>query len=76
MFHKVNYFIEGVGILIQEIISRYKQFMLEHYKTQGEAAEELKISRSHLNKIINGRDYPSTALLMRMEKVMEEYNEN
>ena len=50
--------------------------MLEHYKSQGEAAEDLKISRSHLNKIINGRDYPSTALLMRMEKVMEEYNEN
>lgn len=73
---KIFCFIGGVGILIQEIISRYKQFMLEHYKSQSEAAEELKISRSHLNKIINGRDYPSTALLMRMEKVMEEYNGN
>ena len=76
MFYEVICFIGGVGILIQEIISHYKQFMLEHYKSQGEAAEDLKISRSHLNKIINGRDYPSTALLMRMEKVMEEYNGN
>ena len=73
---KIFCFIGGVGILIQEIISRYKQFMLEHYRSQGEAAEDLKISRSHLNKIVKGRDYPSTALLMRMEKVMEEYNGN
>ena len=63
-----------MGILIEEIISRYKKFMEEHYESQGLAAADLKISRSHLNKIINRRDNPSTALLIRMEKIMEDYN--
>ena len=45
-----------------------------HYKSQGDAADDLKISRSHLNKIINRRDNPSLALLMRMENKMKEYH--
>lgn len=45
--------------------------MEEHYSNQGEAAADLQISRSHLNKIINRRDNPSLTLLMRMEEVME-----
>ena len=45
-----------------------------HYSTQGAAAEDLNISRSHLNKIINKRDKPSLSLLDRMEKKMKEYN--
>lgn len=44
--------------------------MENHYKNQGEAADALKISRSHLNKIINRRDNPSTTLLIKMEKIM------
>jgi len=60
-----------VGILIEKIIEQYKKFMEEHYSSQGEAAEDLHISRSHLNKIINRRDNPSLTLLMRMEEVME-----
>ncbi len=66
-------FIRGVGILIEEIIKRYKDFMEKHYRCQSEAAEELHISRSHLNKIINRRDNPSTTLLIRMEEVMKKY---
>jgi len=62
-----------VGILIEEIIQKYKKFMMEHYNCQSEAAEELHISRSHLNKIINRRDNPSTTLLIRMEEVMKKY---
>jgi plasmid maintenance system antidote protein VapI len=60
-----------VGILIEAIITRYKNFMEEHYPNQGIAAEALGISRSHLNKIINRRDNPSMALLLRMEEVMQ-----
>ena len=58
--------------MIEEVIERYKLFMEKNYLTQGEAAKDLKISRSHLNKIINRRDNPSTTLLIRMEKIMEE----
>ena len=47
-----------------------------HYITQGDAAADLNISRSHLNKIINKRDVPSLTLLMRMEEKMKEYNYN
>ena len=47
--------------------------MEKHYHCQSEAAEELHISRSHLNKIINRRDNPSTTLLIRMEEVMKKY---
>ena len=68
-----NIFKGGVGILIEDIIKQYKIFMEQHYKSQGEAAEELGISRSHLNKIINRRDNPSTSLLLRMEEVMKKY---
>ena len=64
--------VRRVGILIEEVIERYKLFMEKNYTTQGEAAKDLKISRSHLNKIINRRDNPSTTLLIRMEKIMEE----
>ena len=62
-----------MGILIEEIIRRYKEFMTQHYHCQNDAAEELHISRSHLNKIINRRDNPSTTLLIRMEEVMKKY---
>jgi len=61
-----------VGILIEEIITAFKKFIEENYPNQGLAAEALQISRSHLNKIINRRDNPSTTLLIRMEKLMEE----
>lgn len=62
-----------MGILIEEIIQKYKKFMEEHYCHQGDAAEELHISRSHLNKIVNRRDNPSTTLLIRMEEAMKKY---
>ena len=38
--------------------------------TQGQAAVEINISRTHLNKVLNGREVPSMALLMRMEERM------
>ena len=62
--------------MIEEIINKYIHFMKLHYITQGDAAADLNISRSHLNKIINKRDVPSLTLLMRMEEKMKEYNYN
>lgn len=64
----------GVGILIEEIINKYIKFWPLYFKNQSDAAEALSISRSHFNKIINKRDFPSTALLVRMENKMKEYN--
>lgn len=57
--------------LIQVIIERFKQYMEDNNLTQGEAAELVDISRTHLNKVLNGREVPSMALLMRIEKAME-----
>jgi len=71
---RIFLFMRGVGILIEEIINKYIRFMHIHYANQGAAAADLKISRSHLNKIINRRDNPSLTLLMRMEDKMKEYN--
>ena len=45
--------------------------MVDNSLTQGQAAELIKISRTHLNKVLNGRETPSMALLMRIEKAME-----
>ena len=56
--------------MIQKIINNFIHYMEIHNLTQGEAAELVDISRTHLNKVINGKETPSSALLMRMEKVM------
>jgi len=56
--------------MIQKIINSFIHYMEIHNLTQGEAAELIDISRTHLNKVINGKEAPSSALLMRMEKVM------
>ena len=48
--------------------------MADHDLTQGAAAELVNISRTHLNKVLNGRETPSMALLMRIEKAMEDNN--
>ena len=36
--------------------------------SQSQAAEELEITRSHLNKVINKRTDPSLKLIQKMEK--------
>ena len=36
--------------------------------SQGEAAEQLHITRSHLNKVINKRTDPSLKLIQEMER--------
>lgn len=56
--------------MIQEIIDKFKLYMNKMGWTQGKAAEEIHISRTHLNKVLNGREVPSMALLKRMEDTM------
>lgn len=56
--------------MLQKIIDEFIQYMKKHELKQGEAAELVQISRPHLNKVINGKETPSMALLMRMEEVM------
>jgi len=63
-----------VCFLIQTIIDKFKKYIENNSLTQGQAAELVQISRTHLNKVLNGRETPSMALLMRIEKVMEGYN--
>lgn len=60
--------------MIQTIIEEFKKYMSNHNLTQGEAAELVNISRTHLNKVLNGRETPSMALLMRIETAMKEEN--
>lgn len=60
--------------MIQIIIDKFKKYMADNDLTQGEAAELVEISRTHLNKVLNGRETPSMALLMRIEKAMEGYD--
>ena len=55
----------------QQIIDEFKVYMNKRGLTQGQAAELVNISRTHLNKVLNGRETPSMALLMRIEKAME-----
>ena len=50
--------------------------MYSQQLSQGAAAELIQISRTHLNKVLNGREAPSMALLMRMEKVMNDGKED
>lgn len=64
-------YLGGVCFLIQTIIDRFKKFIIDNSLTQGQAAELVNISRTHLNKVLNGRETPSMALLMRIEKAME-----
>ena len=64
--------IGGVCDLIQMIIDKFKEYIYSQQLSQGAAAELIQISRTHLNKVLNGRETPSMALLMRMEKVMDD----
>ena len=60
--------------MIQVIIDKFKKYMADNSLTQGQAAELVEISRTHLNKVLNGRETPSMSLLMRIEKAMEGYD--
>ena len=57
--------------MIEKIIEQFRLFLLNNQITQESAAKQLSITQEHLSRIIHGKRTPSTALLIRMEKYME-----
>lgn len=57
--------------MIQEIITKYYDFIKHKRWTYQLAAEKIECSRTHLGRIFNGLRVPSMSLLMRMEEVMK-----
>lgn len=58
--------------MIEEIINNFILFLEKEEMTQEYAAKLLSITQEHLSRIIHGKRTPSIALLIRMEKLMEE----
>ena len=56
--------------MIQEIINKFKKYMMLHNITQEEASENLGCCQEHLSRVLRGKKTPSVKLLMRMEEIM------
>lgn len=57
---------------VKEICNNFINWIWRKGYTQQEVAKILNISRSHLNKVINGKTNPSIYLLEKIEQLMEE----
>ena len=55
---------------VNDILNQFELWRKSQDLTQREAAEILKITRTHLNKVLNKRTAPSIQLLDRMEELM------
>ena len=55
------------GDILNKLFFDFKQKLKKIGMSQQEAADELKITRSHLNKVINKRTTPSLKLIKEME---------
>ena len=55
------------GDILNKLFFDFKQKLKKIGMSQQEAADELKITRSHLNKVINKRTTPSLKLIKDME---------
>ena len=55
---------------VNDILNQFELWRKSQDLTQREAAEILKITRTHLNKVLNKRTAPSIQLLKRMEELM------
>ena len=53
--------------ILNKLFFDFKQKLKKIGMSQQEAADELKITRSHLNKVINKRTTPSLKLIRDME---------
>lgn len=53
---------------LNKLFIRFKQKLKQEGITQQVAAEQLNITRSHLNKVINRRTSPSLQLIQAIEK--------
>ena len=57
---------------VQQLLKDFEQWRKNTNYTQKEVAEQLlHITRSHLNKVLNGKTAPSLYLIQRMEEVMK-----
>ena len=56
------------GDVLNKLFFDFKQKLKNIGMNQQEAADELKITRSHLNKVINKRTMPSLRLIKDMEE--------
>lgn len=55
---------------VNDILNQFELWRKNQKLTQRDAAEILKITRTHLNKVLNKRTAPSIQLLDRMEELM------
>lgn len=58
--------------MIEEILEKFRHFIEAKGWTKQKAANELGCSREHISRILSGQRYPSTTLLVKIEKLMEE----
>lgn len=58
--------------ILNKLFLDFKQKLKNVGMSQQEAADELKITRSHLNKVINKRTTPSLKLIKDMENFCHE----
>ena len=57
---------------VQQLLKNFEQWRKNTNYTQKEVAEQLlHITRSHLNKVLNGKTAPSLYLIQKMEEVMK-----
>lgn len=57
---------------LKQLLKDFEQWRKNTNYTQKEVAEQLLyITRSHLNKVLNGKTAPSLYLIQRMEEVMK-----
>lgn len=57
---------------VKTICNNFFIWINTHNRTQQEIAEELGVTRSHLNKVLHGKANPSIQLLEKIEQLMEE----
>ena len=57
---------------LKQLLKDFEQWRNNANYTQKEVAEQLlHITRSHLNKVLNGKTAPSLYLIQKMEEVMK-----
>ncbi len=56
------------AIYLDNLLIDFEKWRINHNITQKEAAEQLEITRSHLNKVLNKRTKPSLQLIEKMEE--------
>ena len=54
--------------VLDKLFQDFYQKLVDKNITQSEAAEELEITRSHLNKVINKKTDPSLKLIQKLEE--------